>query len=125
MSQKNKDPLIFVKHVKESINNLDLFLKEVTKEDFFGDIEKQSAVVRQLEIIGEAVKNLPHNFRKKYPSIPWIDIAGTRDKIIHHYFGIKLNLIWDIIKEDIPKLKKDIQEILEKEEAITSVEGEK
>jgi uncharacterized protein with HEPN domain len=107
-----KEILIFIKHIFESIENIESFMKKVSKKDFMNNKEKQSAVVRQLEIIGEAVKNVPESFRKKYPEIPWSDIARTRDKIIHHYFGLDLKIIWDIVKEDLPILKNKIRRIL-------------
>ncbi len=110
-----KDSLIFVKHIQESIKNIDVFLKGVSENSFLKNVEKQSAVIRQLEIIGEAVKNIPDDFRVKYKDIPWTDIGATRDKIIHHYFGIKLEIIWNIIKKDLPILKKQINEIIKKE----------
>lgn len=75
---------------------------------------KQYAIVRAIEIIGEAVKNLPSSFKSKHPSISWKEIIGTRDKIIHHYFGVDLDIIWDIVNKDIPDLKKKILKIMEK-----------
>ena len=68
-----------------------------------------------MEIIGEASKNLPENFREKYKEVEWKRIAGTRDKIIHHYFGIDLNTVWDIVKKDLPDLKRKIKTILKTE----------
>lgn len=107
-----KDPLIFISHIEESINNIENFIKNISEEKFLKDKLRQSAVVREIEIIGEATKNLPEEFTKKYTNIPWKDIAGMRDKIIHHYFGLDLEEIWKVIKEDIPKLKDEINEIL-------------
>jgi len=76
---------------------------------------RKDAIVRELEIIGEAVKNLSPGFTSKYPDVEWSQIARTRDIIIHRYFGLDLNVIWNIVKEDLPRLKKDIKEILDKE----------
>ena len=72
----------------------------------------QDGVIRQLEIIGEAVKNLPDSFREKHPHIPWQDIAGTRDKLIHHYFGVSLDEVWLMVQRDVPVLKAAVVEIL-------------
>ena len=107
-----KDDLVFVRHILDSMNRIDSFSKGVSKKEFLANEEKQSAIVRQIEIIGEAVKNLSEHFRKRHPNIPWKYIAGTRDKIIHHYFGIDLDAIWDIVKWDLPKLKRDVINIL-------------
>lgn len=107
-----KDSLIFVKHIIDSIKNIESFMKKVSKESFFKNKEKQSAVIRQIEVIGEAVKNLPLEFKDKHPDVPWKDIVGMRDKLIHHYFGVDVEKVWITLKEDIPKLKKQIKEIL-------------
>ncbi len=110
-----KDPLIFIEHILESIKNIEDFSKGLSKDSLVKNRLNQSAIIRELEIIGEAVMNISNDFREKYPGIEWSKIAATRNKIIHNYFGIDFNIIWDIIKEDAPRLKKDIQEILEKE----------
>lgn len=112
---EDKNPLIFLKHILDSIKNIEDFVKGVDEKSFLLNKEKQSAVIRQIEIIGEAVKNLPIKFRDKYSNIPWIKISGMRDKLMHHYFGVDLKVVWESIKEDIPKLKKEIQIILDKE----------
>jgi uncharacterized protein with HEPN domain len=108
-----KDPKIFLKHILESIENIRVFVGLNNKTRFKKDKLIQSAVIRQIEIIGEAVKNLPKDFILKYPSVAWSEIAGTRDKMIHYYFGVDLDLIWDdILKKEIPYLKAQIEEIL-------------
>ncbi|MBS3126723.1 DUF86 domain-containing protein [Candidatus Woesearchaeota archaeon] len=108
-----KDEFVFIEHMSNSIKNIEQFVKGVSKDKFEKDIEKQYAVIRAIEIIGEAVKNISPAFRKKYPKIPWAKIAGMRDRLIHHYFGVRLDRVWEVVKEDIPELKKQIQEILE------------
>ena len=75
----------------------------------------QNAVIRSIEVIGEAVKNLPKDFKSKYAEIPWNKITGMRDKIIHHYFGVDLETVWKVVKENIPELKNNIKKILKKE----------
>jgi uncharacterized protein with HEPN domain len=107
-----KEVKIFLQHIIESIELLEGYLKGVSKEEFVSSTEKQDLAVRRLEIIGEAVKNLPMSFRKKHPKIEWRGIAGTRDVLIHTYFAVDYNLVWAIIKKDIPKLKREVKKIL-------------
>ncbi|MBI4155411.1 DUF86 domain-containing protein [Candidatus Woesearchaeota archaeon] len=109
----NKDPLIFIRHILEAIGNIESFSRGISREKFDKDKLIQSAIIRQIEVIGEAVKNVPVDFTNKHPNIEWKKIAGTRDKIIHHYFGIDLDTVWDVIEKDLPKLKKDIKKLLE------------
>jgi uncharacterized protein with HEPN domain len=106
-----KEPIIFVEHVLDNIQDIDNFTKDVSQEDFLKNKEKQNAIIRSLEVIGEAVKNIPKNIQVKYNQVPWKEIAGTRDKISHHYFGVDLELIWKIIQENLPNLKKQMLEI--------------
>jgi uncharacterized protein with HEPN domain len=80
--------------------------------------EKQNALIRSIEIIGEATKNLSSDFRKKHPSVPWKKIAGMRDRLTHHYFGVDFTRVWNVVKDDLPKLKKQIKEILDVENKI-------
>ena len=110
-----KEPLIFIGHILENIKDIENFSKGLSKRDLERDTLRQKGVIRSLEIIGEATKNVNQDFREKHPKVEWKKIAGLRDKLIHHYFKINLNLVWDIIKEDLPILKKQIKEILEKE----------
>ena len=107
-----KDPLVFIGHIAESIEKIENFSKGLSKEDFFKDEMRQSAIVRQIEIIGEASKNITGSFRNKYPNVPWKAIIGTRDKIIHHYFGVDLEAVWRILEKDIFELKKEISKII-------------
>ena len=96
----------------EAISDIEKFIEDVSEEDFYKNKEKQYAVLRALEIIGEATKNLSKGLRAKHRRIPWRDIAGMRDKLIHEYFGIKLELVWGTIKQNLPELKKQMAEIL-------------
>ncbi len=107
-----KDPAIFLHHILESINLIQTYLQAVTEEQFHVSTEKQDLVVRRLEIIGEAAKNLPPEFRKKHPNIPWKDMAGMRDIIAHQYFGINFNTIWDTVQNLLPPLKIQIKDII-------------
>lgn len=107
-----KDPKIFLQHILESIKLLESFSKNLTFEKFSKNRLRQNAIVRELEIIGEAVKNISRTFRDKHPTVEWNKIAGLRDKLIHHYFGVDLKTVWDVIEQDLPKLKKQILKIL-------------
>ncbi len=110
-----KEPRIFIEHILKSIEKIESFSKGVSKEKLLKDELIQSAIIRQIEIIGEAVKNLPKEFTIKYSFVPWGEIARTRDKLIHHYFGVDLEAIWKVINDDLPKLKTDIKRILKQE----------
>jgi len=103
----------YLQDVLEAISDIEKFIEGVTQEEFYKNKEKQYAVLRALEIIGEATKNLSKELRIEYREIPWRDITGMRDKLIHEYFGVKLELVWGTIKQNLPELKKQIAEILE------------
>ena len=79
------------------------------------DIKTQDAIVRNIEIIGEAAKNIPDDFKEEYSRIPWRKLAGARDRLIHHYFGVNYDIIWIIAKEELPGIILEIEEIIEKE----------
>jgi uncharacterized protein with HEPN domain len=107
-----KDAKVFVEHILDSIKKIKEFTRGISKKKFEKDIKLQDALIRRIEIIGEAVKNLPVNFKDKYTEIPWTEIAGMRDKLMHHYFGIDLNTVWKTLKEDMPELEKVIEKII-------------
>jgi uncharacterized protein with HEPN domain len=103
-----RDIKLFIEDIKENILDIESFSKGLTLEKFEKDKLRQNAIMRSLEIIGEASKNIPLDFRKKYPKIPWKDISGFRDKISHGYFGVNLERVWNMIEIDLPELKKEI-----------------
>lgn len=108
-----KDPTIFLKHILECINLIEEYSKNLSKEDFKDKIEIQDAIIRRLEIIGEAARNLPEEFKDNYSDIQWRQIIAARNILAHFYFGIDLNTIWNIVKNDLPKLKEQVGSMLE------------
>jgi len=109
-----KDPKILLNHILESIEEIEKNITNLDEAEFFRNTTIQDAVIRRLEIIGEATKNLPESFRDRHPETEWRKVAGLRDVIAHEYFGISLKLIWKIIQKDIPGLKNNIQKLIEK-----------
>ena len=106
-----RDIGLFIEDIVNSIKNIEEFANGLNKEKFSKDKLRQSAIIRQLEIIGEAVKNIPNSFREKYPKIVWKDIAGFRDILSHAYFGVNLDRVWKIVEIDLPKLKEEVKKI--------------
>jgi len=93
-------------------------LEGVDEEEFYTSREKQDLIIRRLEIIGEAAKNIPEDFRKQHDNIPWKKMAGMRDVIIHQYFGINYKIVWDTIGKTLPLIKKQIIQVLNREKEI-------
>jgi uncharacterized protein with HEPN domain len=107
----SKDVTVFIKHILESIVLIEEYIYNISNDDFIKSRQIQDAVMRRLEIIGEATKNIPDGFKKEYPDIPWREIAGMRDILIHNYFGVDLELTWTTIKENLPDLKNKLSAI--------------
>ena len=111
---KNKEYMSINKMI-QYIDKTFRYTKDCNFEDLYVNEEKIDATIFAISQIGELVKNIEKDTMKKYSNIEWIVIKNLRNKIVHDYEGIKLNFIWDIIKEDLPQLKMDLEEILEKE----------
>jgi uncharacterized protein with HEPN domain len=107
-----KEDAVFVSHILSAVASIELFMEGVSEDVFMASKEKQSAVERQLEIIGEAVKNLSSKLKEAHAHIPWLDIAGMRNNLIHEYFGVDSKITWDTVKNDIVLFKKDIQSLV-------------
>jgi len=102
----------FLSDIKEAVKRIKEYIKEMTLDKFLKDKKTQDAVVRNLQIIGEAVKNITADFKKKHTDIEWKKIAGLRDKITHYYFGVNWDIVWDVAKNKLPKLLGKIKDIL-------------
>ena len=101
----------FLADIKEAIARIEEYTREINYDEFLEDKKTQDAVVRNLQIIGEAVKNIAADFKKEHANIEWKKIAGLRDKIIHHYFGINWDIVWDTAKNKLPGLLVKIKNI--------------
>ena len=112
---KERNDLVYLKHILDSISWIENYISEIKYQDFMNNHLVQDGIVRQVEIVGEATKNLSQKIKNKYSEVPWKDIAGMRDKLIHGYFGVDLDAVWDTAKKDIPKLKIQIKKIIERE----------
>lgn len=110
-----KDDNVYLKHILDAIERIQTYVKGKDKEKFMKEDLIQDGVIRQIEIIGEASKNLSKEFRKQYPEVPWKDISGMRDKLIHSYFGVDLEAVWETVNKDIPKVKTKIKEMIDKD----------
>ena len=102
----------YLNDIREAIQRISTYTAGLTYEEFMKDIKTQDAVVRNLEIIGEATKNLSAGLKKSYPKIPWKDLMGMRDKMIHHYFGINYEIVWTIAREELASFLPQIDEIV-------------
>jgi uncharacterized protein with HEPN domain len=103
----------YLQDMIDSIGDIENFTAGLDFEAFSQDRKTSNAVTRSVEVIGEAAKKIPDRTRKQYPVIPWKKMAGMRDKLIHEYFGIDLEILWKVAKEDLPPLKAPISKILE------------
>jgi uncharacterized protein with HEPN domain len=104
-----KNDQVYIQHILESIDRIQDYTEDITEEEFREKDMVQDAVVRQIEIIGEATKQLSEQEKEKYPDVPWKDIAGMRDNLIHNYFGVDLQQVWQTIQKDIPSLKDKLE----------------
>jgi uncharacterized protein with HEPN domain len=112
-----RNPKLYLKDILTAMDAIEQFVEGVDFETFKNDDMMSSAVIRKFEIVGEATKNIPEEIRQKYPAIPWKDMSGMRDRLIHFYFGIKYELVWETIKKEIPKVKPLVKKILDDLEA--------
>lgn len=112
MTERNDK--LYLKDILDSIEKIEKYVKNLNYKKFSKNLLVIDAVVRNFEVIGEATKNLSKEIKSLYPNIPWKEMAGMRNKVIHEYFGVNLKIIWKTIKERLPELRIKIEEILKK-----------
>ena len=107
-----KPPRIYLQHTLECIALIREYTKDKNLEEFLSDPQLQDAVIRRLEIIGEALRHLLRDFREKHPQVPWCEIVGMRNVLIHEYFGVNLKWAWETVVSEMPELERRVREIL-------------
>ena len=106
-----REDRVYLEHIRDALDRVVAYTQG-GRDVFLDDPKTQDAVIRNLEIVGEAVKQLSIELMETYPDIPWKRISGFRDVLIHHYFGIKLDTVWEVVQREIPVLRAAINQIL-------------
>jgi uncharacterized protein with HEPN domain len=107
----------FLSDIRQAIQRISAYVAGIDYESFATDTKTQDAVIRNLEILGEATKSLSEEFRSAHASIPWKSMAGARDRLIHHYFGVNLDIVWQIVSAELPKVVEQLPSIEENDES--------
>ena len=111
-----RDDSVYLSHIRDSCLRIESYLSGVGEKEFLETELIQDAVVRQIQVIGEAVKRISKELRNASPGIPWSDIAGMRDKLVHDYMGIDLEAVWETARTDIPTLRAQLEELAPRDE---------
>ena len=111
----SRSRLEYIRHILDEAEYLVAHSRGVSREQFMRDETVKRAFVRSIEIIGEASKQVPEDFRQKYPNVEWRAMAGMRDKLVHEYFGVDYDIVWDVVTSKIPKMRREIELILQEE----------
>ena len=109
---RGRDYRDYLQDILDSINDIENFVRGMGFEEFKRDRKTINAVVRSIEVIGEASKKIPRSLKAKYRGVPWREMAGIRDKLIHEYFGVDVDILWKTAKDNIPPLKQVIQDMM-------------
>jgi len=109
---KKREYRDYLHDILDAVNDVESFVEGMSFEQFEKDRKTLNAVVRSIEIIGEAAKNIPVDMREKYGKLPWKKMIGMRDKVIHGYFGVEIKTVWNTVKNDLPPLKQLVQKML-------------
>jgi uncharacterized protein with HEPN domain len=106
-----KDDRVYLQHIRDALDDIANYAN-AGREAFLAERMRQDAPLRKLQVIGQAVKSLSENSKSRQPHIPWKQIAGLRDKVIHDYFGVNLDIVWAVVEKDLPELRRAVDDLL-------------
>jgi len=115
MSKVGRDYILFIEDILDAIRKIEMYVAKLSFEEFSNNSMAIDAIIRNFEVIGEASKNIPKRIKEKYPNVEWKEATGFRNVLIHNYFGIDVESVWDTLNNNIPILKKHVEEVLASE----------